>query len=79
MGRNNFIAQERKLFILVISFARKQVLVSSCLCTKFISKPLVNDKFKAIKEKLISIFANSDEQKLRKPLNDVELGNQKPS
>ena len=45
----------------------------------FIANPPSQNKFPSLKERLIAIFADSEEHKLRKLLNEVELGDQKPS
>lgn len=44
-----------------------------------IEAPPINDKFRAIKEALISRLTDSDEKRLKKLFIDVELGDRKPT
>lgn len=44
-----------------------------------IAKPPDNNKYEAIKQKLISTYTDSQEKQLRKLLNEMELGDKKPS
>ncbi|XP_066260988.1 uncharacterized protein [Euwallacea similis] len=48
--------------------------VSDCM-----DNPPSNGKYEGIKHRLISLFAESDEKRLRKLLSQVELGDKKPS
>lgn len=44
-----------------------------------IQTPPVNNKYDTLKARLVSIYTDSEEKKLRKLLSEVELGDRKPS
>lgn len=44
-----------------------------------VTAPPAKDKYNTLKEKLINIFSDSSEQRLRRLLSGVELGDKKPS
>ncbi|GBN99473.1 hypothetical protein AVEN_76439-1 [Araneus ventricosus] len=44
-----------------------------------ITSPPNNDMYKTLKERLINIFSDSEERRLKKLLQDVELGDKRPS
>lgn len=45
----------------------------------FVSSPPATDKYPGIKNRLITIFSESSEKRLRKLLSEITLGDQKPS
>lgn len=45
----------------------------------FVTTPPATDKYPGIKNRLITIFSESSEKKLRKLLSEITLGDQKPS
>lgn len=45
----------------------------------FIAKPPTTGKYEGLKQRLINVFSDSEEQKLRKLLSSVNLGDRKPS
>ncbi|XP_053967944.1 uncharacterized protein LOC128869417 [Anastrepha ludens] len=49
------------------------------LVSDFLRNPPETDKYECLKNRIIAEFADSESKKIRKLLNDVELGDRKPS
>ncbi|XP_022163291.1 uncharacterized protein LOC111028839 isoform X2 [Myzus persicae] len=63
-------------FYHVISAVDTEILTQ---VSDIIQTPPVNNKYDTLKARLVSIYTDSEEKKLRKLLSEVELGDRKPS
>lgn len=63
-------------FDIVVSKLSKEVIAQ---LSDFLSKPPETEKFKAIKEKLLTLFEDSKTRQIEKLIGEMDLGEQKPS
>lgn len=70
------ITQDDTKFYTVVSAIEPDILNS---VSDIVSQPPSTEKYKALKERLIEIHSESQESKIRKLLQGIELGDQRPS
>lgn len=70
------IANDDTKFDLVVSSIEAEILAQ---VTDILITPPASNKYDSIKDRLISIFADSETQRTQKLLNQIELGDRKPS
>lgn len=68
-------SEENKYHLVVSKLAKEEVLQISDL----LSSPPESNKFAALKDRLISIYEESEQKRFQKLLSEMELGDEKPS
>lgn len=70
------ISNDTTKFYHVITAVDTEILTQ---VSDIVQTPPVNNKYDTLKRRLVSIYTDSEEKKLRKLLSEVELGDRKPS
>ncbi|GBM89708.1 Transposon Ty3-I Gag-Pol polyprotein, partial [Araneus ventricosus] len=70
------IVQDSTKYHTVVASVETEILSQ---VSDIITSPPNNDMYKTLKERLINIFSGSEERRLKKLLQDVELGDKRPS
>ncbi|GBN45069.1 hypothetical protein AVEN_15069-1 [Araneus ventricosus] len=70
------IVQDSTKYHTVVASVETEILSQ---VSDIITSPPNNDMYKTLKERLINIFSDSEERRLKKLLQDVELGDKRPS
>ncbi|GBM73414.1 hypothetical protein AVEN_143083-1 [Araneus ventricosus] len=70
------IVQDSTKYHTVVASVETEILSQ---VSDIITSPPNNDMYKTLKDRLINIFSDSEERRLKKLLQDVELGDKRPS
>lgn len=70
------ITQDNTKYHIVVASIETEILAQ---VSDIITSPPVNDMYKTLKNRLIEVFSDSEERRLKKLLQDIDLGDKRPS